>query len=119
MTTNDETQDIGTAETSKKDGATTTGVKYAEFPHSFRDPWEKADIEVSFRFSKPTRTQIKRLSDTAGRNPMQAARDLLISTIHPDDKDELLAKLEEYPGLATSFSGVLIKSIGITADLGN
>jgi hypothetical protein len=99
--------------------APATGRKYASFPHSFRDPWEDADIEMSFRFAKPTRTQIKRLTDTAGRNALQAARDLLLATVHPEDKDELLANLENYPGIATSYSTVLIKSVGISADLGN
>ena len=92
---------------------------YAAFEHSFRDPWANTDVELKFRFAKPTKTQIKRLQDTAGRNPTQAARDLLIGTIHPDEKDNLLIRLEEYPGLATSYSTVLIKSVGISADLGN
>ena len=104
---------------STNDDALDTGIRYAEIEYTFRDLWEKADVEVSFRFSKPTRMQIKRLSDTAGRNPTQAARDLLLSTIHPEDKEELLAKLEEYPGLATSYSTALIKGVGITNDLGN
>lgn len=93
--------------------------KYAEIKHSFRDLWEDEDVDLCFRFSKPTRIDIKRLTDTAGRNPAQAARELLISTIHPEDKDALLAKLEEYPGLATSYSTALIKGVGISADLGN
>lgn len=95
------------------------GRKYAAFKHSFRDPWEEKDVDLSFRFAKPTKTQIKRLQDTAGRNAAQASRDLLISAIHPQDKDELLAKLEEYAGLATSYSTALIKAVGISADLGN
>jgi hypothetical protein len=95
------------------------GVKYAAFNHSFRDPWEDADVELSFRFSKPTRTQIKRLQDTAARNPAQAARDLLLGTIHPEEKETFAARIEEYPGIATSFSTALIKNVGISADLGN
>jgi len=94
-------------------------VKYAVIRHSFRDPWEDAEVEVCLRFSKPTRVDVKRLTDTAARNAMQAARDLLISTIHPEDKEELTAKLEAYPGLATSYSTALIKGIGVSADLGN
>jgi hypothetical protein len=93
--------------------------KFARFEHAFRDPWEDADIDLSFRFAKPTRTQLKRLSDTAGKNAMQAGRDLLLSAVHPEDREALLARLEEYPGLAISFSGALIKTVGIAADLGN
>jgi hypothetical protein len=93
--------------------------EFASFAHSFRDPWKDAEVELNFRFARPTRTQIKRLSDTAGKNTLQASRDLLIGTIHPEEKDELLNKLEEYPGLSISFSSALIKTVGITADLGN
>jgi hypothetical protein len=93
--------------------------KYAQFAHSFHDRWEDTEVEMNFRFAKPTKTQIKRLTDTASRNPMQASRDLLIGAVHPEDKEELLAKLEEYPGIATSYSTALIKAVGISADLGN
>jgi hypothetical protein len=95
------------------------GRKYAAFAHSFHDPWEGTDEEFSFRFAQPTKTQIKRLTDTGSKNTMQASRDLLLGTIHPDDREKLLATLEEYPGLALSFSTGLIKTVGITADLGN
>ena len=93
--------------------------KFAAFPFSFRDPWEDTDVELNFRFAKPTRMQIKRLTDTASRNATQASRDLLLGTIHPDQKEELITKLEEYPGIATSYSTALIKAVGISADLGN
>jgi hypothetical protein len=95
------------------------GGKYAPFTHSFHDPWADADVELKFRFARPTKTQIKRLSDTAGKNAMQAGRDLLIAAIHPDDKEKLLSALEDYPGIAISFSSALIKTVGISADLGN
>jgi hypothetical protein len=93
--------------------------EYAAFEHSFRDPWKDADVELNFRFARPSRMQIKRLSDTASKNALQAARDLLIGTIHPEEKEALLTKLEEYPGLAISFSSALIKTVGISSDLGN
>jgi hypothetical protein len=95
------------------------GRKYARFSHSFHDPWEDADIEIAFRFARPGKTQIKRLSDTAGKSAMQAGRDLLLGTVHPEDKEALAAKLEEYPGLALSFSTGIIKNVGISSDLGN
>jgi hypothetical protein len=100
-------------------GAADETKAYATFSHSFRDPWKDADVEVSYRFAKPTRTQIKRLSDTAGKNAMQAGRDLLLGTVHPDDKEDLLSRLEEYPGIAISFSTGIIKTVGISSDLGN
>ncbi len=95
------------------------GRKYAAFPHSWRDPWEDIEVDVNFHFAKPTRVQVKRLQDTAGRNPSQAQKNLLLDTVHPDDKEALIAKLEEYPGLGTSYSTALIKGVGLSADLGN
>ena len=109
-------KDTTTPETSK---GKTDDRKFAPFAHSFRDPWEESDVELKFRFAKPSKTQIKRLQDTAGRNAAQASRDLLLGTIHPDDKEDLIAQMEMYPGIATSYSGALIKAVGISADLGN
>lgn len=97
--------------------------KFAPFKLTFTDPWaedeEKREVEMSFRFAKPTKTQIKRMQDTAGRNGAQAMRDIVLGTIHPEDKDALLAKIEEYPGATTSFSSALLKAVGISTDLGN
>ena len=42
--------------------------KYVSFPLTFSDPWEGKEVELSFRFAKPTKTEIKRLQDTAGKN---------------------------------------------------
>jgi len=93
--------------------------KYATFDLSFLDKWENNDVELSFRFAKPGKLEIKRLQDTAGKNAAQAARNLLLSTVHPDDKDALTQAMEEYPGIATSFSTAIIKGVGISSDLGN
>lgn len=97
--------------------------KYARFPLSFRDPWAGAeagaDVEIAFNFAKPTKSQIKRLQDTAGKNPAQAARNILLDTIHPDEKAQLETCMDEYPGIATTFSTALIKAVGIANDLGN
>jgi len=93
--------------------------KYASFELSFLDKWENRDVELSFRFAKPSKLEIKRLQDTAGKNAAQASRNLLLSTVHPDDKDALTQAMEDYPGIATSFSTALIKGVGISSDLGN
>ncbi len=77
------------------------------------------EVEVACRFAKPTKAQVARLQDGAGKSPAQAARNLLMGTVHPDDKDKLTQTLEEYPGVATSLSTAIIKGVGITADLGN
>lgn len=93
--------------------------KYAEFSHSFVDPWADDGEETSFtfRFAKPNKAQIKRMQDTAGKSAALASRNLLSEIVHSDEKDALLAAFDEYPGLVTAFASAIIKGIGI-ADLG-
>ena len=99
--------------------------KFVAFTHTFEDPWagESADeaqsVSLKFRFAKPNKTQIQRLQDKAAKSPAQAAKNLLLDVIHPDDREAFSAKLEEYPGIATSFASAIIKGVGISADLGN
>lgn len=99
--------------------------KFVVFTHTFEDPWagESADeaqtVSLKFRFAKPGKTQIQRLQDKATRNPAQAAKNLLLDIIHPEDRQAFTACLEEYPGIATSFATAIIKGVGISAELGN
>lgn len=93
--------------------------KYASIPLSFRDIWEDADKDFNFRFAKPSKLEMKRLQDTAAKNPAQASRNLILATVHPEEKDALIAALDEYPGMATSYSSTLLKAVGLTADAGN
>lgn len=108
-----------TPESAAPSSSSSTSRKYAAFLHSFRDPWEEADVEMNFRFAKPTKGEIKRLQDTASKNATQAARNLLLSTIHADDKENLTDMMESYPGIATSYCTALMKAVGISNDLGN
>ncbi len=99
--------------------------KYVPFTHSFDDPWagDSADdarnVSLTFRFAKPNKTQIQRLQDRAAKNPGQASRTLILDIVHPDDKEALEAAMEEYPGIAMSFSTAIIKGVGIAPELGN
>lgn len=99
--------------------------KFVPFTHSFEDPWagDSADdaqsVTLTFRFAKPGKTQIQRLQDKAAKNPAQAAKNLLLDVIHPDDREVFAARLEEYPGIATSFASAIIRGVGISAELGN
>ncbi len=102
----------------------TDSRKFVAFSHTFSDPWagenaeDAQDVTLSFRFAKPTKTQIQRLQDKAVKNAAQAARNLLLDTVHPEDKARLTESMDEYPGIATSFSGAIIKGVGIS-ELGN
>ena len=99
--------------------------KYAAFSHSFKDPWASCDgddeqeVSFSFHFAKPTKIQIQRLQDKAAKNTGQAARNLLLDIIQPEEKDALVQAMEEYPGIAMSFSTAIIKGVGISSELGN
>ena len=103
--------------------------KYVSFSHTFSDPWsgenatgiseDAQDVTLTFRFAKPTKTQIQRLQDKAAKNAGQASRNLILDCVHPDDKQALTDAMEEYPGIATSFATAIIKGVGISAELGN
>lgn len=103
----------------------TDNRKFVAFTHTFSDPWagdsadNPADVSLTFRFAKPSKLQIQRLQDKASKNPAQAARNLILDVVHPEDKDALTQAMEEYPGIATSFSTAIIKGVGISAELGN
>jgi hypothetical protein len=91
---------------------------YKEISHTWHDLWKEADISVSYRFARPTVSELKRMQHTAAKNASAAAQQLVLDTVHPDDKEKLLAVLEEYPLLATTLSTALIESCAV-ANLGN
>ncbi|MBM6894744.1 hypothetical protein QUW42_04330 [Desulfovibrio piger] len=102
-----------------------TNRKYVLFSHTFADMWagdsadDAPEVTLSYRFAKPTKTQIQRLQDKAARNAGQASRNLVLDCVHPDDKQALTEAMEEYPGLSSTFATAILKGVGISADLGN
>lgn len=102
-----------------------TNRKYVLFSHTFADMWagdsadDAPEVTLSYRFAKPTKTQIQRLQDKAARNAGQASRNLVLDCVHPDDKQALIEAMEEYPGLSSTFATAILKGVGISADLGN
>lgn len=95
-------------------------LKYVAFTHSFEDPWaDSSMVSVTFRFAKPTKIQVQRLQERAAKNSAQAARNLVLDCVHPEEKQQLIDTMEEYPGLGTTFSSAIIKGVGISAELGN
>ena len=102
-----------------------TNRKYVLFSHTFAEMWagdsadDAPEVTLSYRFAKPTKTQIQRLQDKAARNAGQASRNLVLDCVHPDDKQALTEAMEEYPGLSSTFATAILKGVGISADLGN
>lgn len=92
--------------------------KYVEVEHSFLDRFEDEDVAFKFRFKKPSTPQANRVQKTALKNAGQAFRNLIMEVVHPDDLSGLKAALDDYPGLASTFGGGLMASIGF-GDLGN
>ena len=92
---------------------------YKTISHTWVDIFDDdKETSVSFRFARPSAAQVKRLQAGAVKNAGAASYQLLLDTIHPDDKDEFVKAQEQYPALTTTFSGVILKSCGL-ADLGN
>ena len=107
----------------------TDSRKFVAFSYTFSDPWagenadgsleDAQDVTLSFRFAKPGQTQIQRMQDKAMKAPGQAARNLLLDMVHPDDKQELMDSMEKYPGVTVSLAGAILKGVGISSKLGN
>lgn len=101
------------------------GRKYVSFAHTFSDPWtqdengDPAEVRCAFRFAKPSKVHIQRMQEKASKNSTQASRNLLLDTVHPDDKDAFIDCIENYPGIATSLATAMLKGVGISAELGN
>jgi hypothetical protein len=95
----------------------TTG-QYVALRHSFLDRFAGEDVEVKFRFKRPSTQQANRVQKTALKNAATAFTNLIMETVHPDDKGALQEALRDYPGLASTFGGALMGSCGF-GDLGN
>ena len=73
-----------------------TNRKYVLFSHTFADMWagdsadDAPEVTLSYRFAKPTKTQIQRLQDKAARNAGQASRNLVLDCVHPDGQGDAL-----------------------------
>lgn len=113
------------ADVKQPENATVPTRKYVPFTHTFEDPWARDSAEdgqtvsLTFRFAKPTKTQLQRLQEKAVKNSSQAARNLLLDIIHADDKQRFMESMEEYPGITASFATAILKGVGISAELGN
>lgn len=93
-------------------------VKTLELSHTFYDPWDDKEVELTFHFQKPSLMDIKRMQKTAAADSLQASRDLLLSTVISDERDALKTALDTYAGIAATFVSVISKGIGLSADLG-
>lgn len=91
---------------------------FKEFRHAFFDSFTEKDIEVCYRFKRPTPQDAERAQKRMFKSPGQALRDMCTSVVHPDDKEKMMNDFKDYPGLPSTLGTALLKSIGF-ADLGN
>lgn len=93
--------------------------QYTTFSHSWFDPWKEKDISCDYRFRKPKQAEIRRFNKDVQKTASTAQTNLLITIIHPDDREKLQADMEEYPALALTCVGWALKASGLANDLGN
>jgi hypothetical protein len=91
---------------------------YSEFSHEFFDTFEGKDVSVSIRFGKPTPQATERAQKQMMKSPNLALKNLCLSAVHPDDKEQMQQTFKEYSGLASTFGGALLKACGF-GELGN
>ena len=94
------------------------GKQYVSFGYTFNDTWKGEEVEIRFRFAKPNQAQIKQMQKMSAKDPGLASRNLLVNTVHPEDKAAFLAAAEEYPAVVSTLSTGIIRAVGV-ADLGN
>lgn len=92
--------------------------KYKEFTHDFFDEFSEKDVSVSIRFRQPGAPAADRAQKQMMKSPGRALRNLCTGAVHPDDKSKMTQTFDEWPGLASTFGGALLKSCGF-GDLGN
>ena len=89
---------------------------HAGLTHRFSH--DNLHISVSSRFDPPQANALIKLLQCNQAN----CKRIFIDVRHVADPRpvvELLQALADYPGISTTFSTALIKSVGISADLGN
>jgi len=91
---------------------------YKEFSHSFIDEFLDKEVKISARFRKPNRPEVDRFNQAAVKKVETASNNLLLDIVHAEDKERFTADINEYPGVITTVAGVILKSLGLSAELG-
>jgi hypothetical protein len=92
--------------------------KYISFSHDFFDAFSEKDVNISIRFAKPGAPAAERAQKQMMKSPGMALRNLCGGAVHPDDKAKMTQAFNDFPGLASTFGGALLKACGF-GDLGN
>jgi hypothetical protein len=89
-----------------------TDKQYLPLEADFEN-WTGESVTLTFRFAKPTKMQIERTNKEVQKNKVDRGfKNLLVSLVHPDEKDKFLEATDEYPGLVTSLSDAIYAKLG-------
>ncbi|MDH3975532.1 MAG: hypothetical protein OEV42_14740 [Deltaproteobacteria bacterium] len=96
----------------KKDGRQEgTEVQYKEFKSEFTD-FSDEEVTFSFRFRKPRPAELDRSNKESQKNPARAFKNLCLTLIDPEQKDNFNEAVKEYPGLSMSFANEIYERMG-------
>lgn len=86
--------------------------QYLTLEASFEN-WEEQSVDVKFRFAKPSKPMIERTNKDIQKNKgTSALQNLLLSIVHPEEKEDLKEKITEHPGLIQSFTDTIYERLG-------
>lgn len=85
---------------------------YAIFRHSWRDEWAKQDVKACLHFRKPGQEEMNRYQREAQKSSGMANRNILVETIHPDEKEQMLGLLKSHVALSTTITNWMMKASG-------
>ena len=87
---------------------------YRELTAEFTD-FEERRVEKAFHFRKPGADVIGRAMKEIGKDTLRGMRNLCMSLVKPEQRDDLKQAVEDYPGLAGKFANTLLEAVGFDA----
>ena len=81
---------------------------------------DSEEKEFAYYFKRPAIASYDRyLKSAAQQGIVKASKVFMLDCVTEESRDALIADMEEYPGIATSFATAIIRGVGISAELGN
>lgn len=70
------------------------------------------DKDMEFRFKMPTAADQDRLITELAKNKMKAMTNICMSTVIPEDRENLKSNIEDYPGLPATIAEKIMRILG-------
>lgn len=87
------------------------GKKYIPFTAEFED-FEGNEVRREYRFCNPGKAKIQRCQKEMMKDASKAFRTLTLDCVHPDERETLIADIDLYPGLPTTFGNEILRRTG-------